>query len=305
MLTFISMMQDHTVMDLFNRILLSLLYLLTITVVVFVAIDAWDYWATPGIERPYHPRHSDYKPSGRIAHGLGIAGSSLMVALLTYSARKRLRIFHGRGNIRWWLNYHIWMGITGPLLVVLHTSFKIGGIVAVSFWSMVGVALSGILGRYLYLQIPRTRTGVEFPLKDLQNEEIRMTADLMDRFNLSGDSLAAVQDFEAGRARSGLPGLFGMLLDSITRPYRLHLLRRRLQSGGNLDRSTFQQVLRLVRRRVLLSRRIRFLDTAHQLLHHWHVIHRPFAVVMLVIMVIHKIVALLFGYVWLLGPEGS
>ena len=41
------------------------------------------------------------------------------------------------------------------MLVLFHTAFKFGGIVAVSFWSMVAVFLSGIIGRFIYIQIPK------------------------------------------------------------------------------------------------------------------------------------------------------
>jgi hypothetical protein len=103
--------------------------------------------------------HEDLKPGGIVGHGTGVIGSLMMLLLLLYSIRKRFRFMRGRGDIGYWLNYHIWLGITGPLLVIFHSAFKLHGIIVISFWSMVGVALSGVFGRFLYLQIPRAESG--------------------------------------------------------------------------------------------------------------------------------------------------
>jgi hypothetical protein len=58
-------------------------------------------------------------------------------------------------------------------------------------------------------------------------------------------------------------------------------------------------VLKLARQKAKLQRRMQFLGQAQKLLHHWHVFHKPFAIVMLVIMVVHVVVAVLFGYRWI------
>ena len=60
-----------------------------------------------------------------------------------------------------WLEVHIFCGIVGPVLVTFHTSFKFNGIVSVAYWSMVAVVLSGFVGRYLYVRIPRSLRGIE------------------------------------------------------------------------------------------------------------------------------------------------
>ena len=73
---------------------------------------------------------------------LGIAGAGMMTLMLLYSLRKRVRWFHRLGSLSRWLDVHIFLGIVGPCLVVLHSAFKVGGLVALSFWSMVAVVVS-------------------------------------------------------------------------------------------------------------------------------------------------------------------
>ena len=50
-----------------------------------------------------------------------------------------------------------------------YTAFKFGGIISIGFWSMTAVVISGIVGRFIYLQIPRSIQGKELSIDDLEN----------------------------------------------------------------------------------------------------------------------------------------
>lgn len=285
-----------------HRITLIILYFLTICALIYLAYEGGVYYQLSLADRPHSPLHDSYKPSGIIGHGLGIIGSILMLVLLLYSARKRLRFMQQLGNIRYWLNYHIWMGITGPLLVVFHTAFKLGGIVSVSFWSMIAVALSGVLGRYIYIQIPRTMTGQELSPADLERMDREFQDVLMNKFGLNEDILRlinAASDERAASAKDGFSGLLFWLMQDLSLSGRLSSVRRSIRDDARLNRHEIAQVTTIIKRKIKLRRRAAFLSTAHSLLHHWHVLHKPFAMVMLIIMVIHVIVAVIFGYTWI------
>ena len=88
-------------------------------------------------------------------------------------ARKRYRILSRIGLLKHWLEFHIFLCTLGPILVLFHTAFKFGGLVAISFWSMVAVFLSGIIGRFIYLQIPRTIEGRELSLNEVRDMKTR------------------------------------------------------------------------------------------------------------------------------------
>ena len=123
------------------------------------------YYLTSQDERPYHPQYERLKPTGIEGHGFGVVGTlCIVVGVALYSGRKRIGRFRYAGKIRSFLEFHIFLCLTGPMLVLYHTTFKFGGLVAVSFWSMVAVAVSGFVGRYLYLQIPRNIEGTELTL---------------------------------------------------------------------------------------------------------------------------------------------
>jgi len=94
-------------------------------------------------------------------HGMGIVGFSLMLMTETlYSLRKRSR------SVRWgrmasWLQFHIFTGLVGPYMVLLHTSWKFNGIAGVTTLFTVIIVVSGFIGRYIFTRIPRTLDGLE------------------------------------------------------------------------------------------------------------------------------------------------
>jgi len=283
----------------FHRILLVLLYAATIAVSVYLSWVGWEYYALDRVERPHHELHEDWKPGGFIGHGAGIIGSALMMILLLYSVRKRWTRLHKFGNIRHWLNYHIWMGITGPILVIFHSTFKFGGIVAVSFWSMIAVAASGILGRYLYVQIPRSMSGDELSAAQLRELEDGLQ-DQIRREVMGNEKLYDVvsEFFRLEEQAAEQAGLWSWFTRDLTAPLRYQVLKGRLRAMG-VSGHNVRTLMKLARKRAKLGRRIQFLSTAQKLLHHWHVFHKPFAIIMIIIMIVHVGVAIALGYTWI------
>jgi hypothetical protein len=282
-----------------NRIILGILYLVTIVAFGLLLAKGYDYYRLPTDQRPHNSLHEQWKPSGIIGHGVGIVGSVLMLILLTYSLRKRSRAMQRWGNIRWWLNYHIWMGITGPLLVLLHTTFKFGGIVSISFWSMVAVALSGVLGRYIYVQIPRTVDGQELSDAELADLDESLQERLREQYALSDEVMLQLSAVGMPARRHGWGILWSVFVGDLAMPFKLHSARRLLTKKNLIPNHEISSALKLVKRRAKLHRRMALLSSARELLHHWHIIHRPFALVMLLIMTVHVIITVLFGYHWI------
>jgi hypothetical protein len=94
-------------------------------------------------------------------HGMGIVGFVMMLMTETlYSLRKRSR------SVRWgrmstWLQFHIFTGLVGPYMVLLHTSWKFNGIAGVTTLFTIIIVMSGFIGRYIFTRIPRTLDGLE------------------------------------------------------------------------------------------------------------------------------------------------
>jgi hypothetical protein len=176
--------------------------------------------------------HSNLKPSGVLGHGLGIIGSSMMLLLFLYSARKRNKFGLRFGRIGRWLNVHIFFGIVGPILVTLHTAFKFGGIVSISYFCMLAVMLSGFVGRYLYVQIPRSLSGDELSMKEMRGKSEHMNKVLIEKYRVNPkflDYLQGLTGVKPGQEVKGLPVFLTMLRNDLSRPFRLRSLKRKLQ----------------------------------------------------------------------------
>jgi hypothetical protein len=105
---------------------------------------------------------------GLLGHALGIVGLTMMLMTETlYSLRKRA-MRRPRGSMRSWLRFHIFTGIVGPYLVVLHSAWSFNGLAGALTAMTVVVVASGFVGRYIYTAVPRTADGVVIEAQDLQ-----------------------------------------------------------------------------------------------------------------------------------------
>lgn len=267
--------------------ILVLLGLGVVAVVGWTVLQGWDFYATPLAERPHHQDFRQFRPAGPVGHWLGVVGSAMILLLFTYSLRKRLAAWGRLGELRIWLRYHIFLGIAGPVLIIMHTSFKVSGLVAVSFWSMVAVALSGVFGRYLYQQLPRNFLGHDLSLEEFGAQGEALLVDLVEHAGLDDKRLQELEDIALG------PFLGRRILLALPRlPLANAMLPRRLAAWQPSN----GQALGLARRWVLLRRRIHFFHLVRDLFHWWHVLHKPFAVIMVLIMLVHVVLAVALGY---------
>jgi len=284
------------------KIFLYTLYIVSLIIYAYFLIDGLSFYSTPYGERPHHEDYRQLRPAGLGGHTFGVIGSALMILMLSYSLRKRARFLRNKGPLSRWLDIHIYFGIMGPLLVVLHTSFKVQGLVAVSFWSMVAVATSGIFGRYLYLQIPRNIQGDEIDIKELEQDNKQFTLRLRDEFHLDDAVIRRLEERDAlkvDESAGAIKVLFTILRDDAFRPFRFRHRHRDYADLKEVPREMRKEIVRITHRKTLLARRIIFLNKVQQLFHYWHVVHKPFAIIMYSIMIIHIVVAVWTGYKWI------
>lgn len=284
-----------------HKTTLIVLYTVSILFAVGVILKGTSYYLLPLEMRPHSSLHQLLKPGGLWGHGLGILGSSMVLLLFLYSARKRNLFGLRFGKIKNWLNIHIFFGIMGPVFINLHTSFKFGGIVAVSYYSMMAVMLSGFLGRFLYVQIPRKLSGEELTLSEMKAISEKMTNVLIKKYHLEKSTLSKIESVAGTRNNlGGFSAIQAIIINNLSRYFKIRSLQKEIhRQYPKLPAAELHRVISIISQQSLLLRKISFLKVVQPMLHYWHVIHKPFAYVMVIIMFIHIGVAILFGYRWI------
>ncbi|MDH3651959.1 MAG: hypothetical protein OEQ53_19895 [Saprospiraceae bacterium] len=281
-----------------HRTYIIILSSIVVFTTLLLTVKGIPYYQTSLEERFFHPDHDLFKPSGLFGHGLGIIGSLLiLIGVSSYMARKRFKVLSRLGQIKHWLEFHIFLCTLGPIMVLFHTAFKFGGLVAVSFWSMVAVVASGVIGRFIYLQIPRSIEGRELSLhevKELQ-EDISMRISEATGFDNDYQLALSSQGQEMVEEQNLI---FRTITKFNQRRTTLRGIRKQLRNSS-VVKSERKHIISLVKSEMSLHHRIERLLTMQKIFRYWHVAHLPFAISMLVIMLIHVAVTVTFGNTWI------
>jgi hypothetical protein len=208
------------------------------------------------------------------------------------------------------MDFHVIAGVTAPFVIAFHASFKFQGIAGFAFWIMVAVAVSGIVGRYLYAQIPRSLTTAELSLNELQVNERDLSDALLGQRIYSSEQLNRVLRVPSAadiRRIGPLLAIGIMIALDMRRPFQVAALRcascdfagKLLSVGGLLPGGNreAERVVRLVRQKASLSKRVVFLDQTQRVFYLWHVIHRPFSYAFAVLAILHIAIVMGLGFV--------
>ncbi len=250
-------------------------------------------------------RRSPFTPGSDVGYWIGVAGGVAMLLLFLYPLRKRWKRAAGWGRTRWWFSIHMVLGVAGPLLIVLHSTLHFGSLNAtIAFASMTLVAISGIVGRYLYSRIHHGLYGQRTSLAEVRAEAGMGSDELRSELAFAPLVETRLELFAERAERIGRDGL--------TRPWRFFLLgivvwreRRRscdevtvlLQKRALAEGWTETKRTRRTRAaRALVAQYLRAVQRLAQftvferLFSWWHVLHVPL-VYMLVLCAIAHVIA--------------
>jgi hypothetical protein len=258
------------------------------------------YYPLPLQERAYAADHELLKPSGDIGLGYGFIGTAIMlVGVAGYSARRRVRWLQRVGKLKTWLGVHIFLCTMGPFLILLHTTFKFGGLVSIAFWSMTAVVLSGVFGRYVYVRIPKTLNGQFLSLRAIEERRTAMLNVIGERSGLSeGDVQRILAVAKRPPPRGFAAALAQSLWYDLTESRHSRAIQRLLAARGVPPKAR-AAAASLFTDEVQLEHQVALLAPFQRLFKYWHLFHMPLAIVMLVVVLIHVSVAVLLGYTWI------
>jgi len=241
-----------------------------------------------------------------LGYWLGIIGASMMLLLLSYSLRKRLRALKRFLNIRTWFKLHMTLGVLGPLSILFHSNFHLGSLNStVALTCMLLVAGSGFIGRYLYGKIHYGLYGEKIRLQQVAKDFRTLQVDMME-FAVTNEHKAVAEELFSEMDALVSQYSTGKGTVQKARPLRrkvkhiaseLSLLFKQLEAyyskNNNSNETRFEDVrIRLNGYSSILLvalRKLPGLQRSEQLFSLWHVVHIPIFGLMIITAITHVV----------------
>ncbi len=271
---------------------------LPVDVIVYVAIAAllaavWSF-----------SRMNYFQAGDDVGYWLGVAGGTMMLLLFTYPLRKHFGFTRAWGRVKWWFLAHMLLGVGGPLLILLHSTFRVGSLnAAVALYSMLAVAASGVIGRFIYARVNRGLHGEKASLRDLQTRAGLEEAEARSRLAFAPEVEARLIAFEQAelQARAGWMTygrqVFWLPLHQWLTYRRcvadLHRVFQVMARQGNWTEDDLSKRERnsgkLVAMYLHAVTRVAQFTAYARLFSLWHVAHIPFVYLLLISAVVHVV----------------
>ncbi len=221
-----------------------------------------------------------------IGYALGVLGASMMLLLLLYSVRKRARWLSSAGPLRTWFRVHMWLGLAGPLLIILHSGFKFGSLnSSIALLAMLLVAGSGVVGRVIYAKIHYGLYGRRLHLREKLAEFTEANGKLRPLLDAFPEVMGPLREFER-EFSSSPPGASaaGLRLARLGPASRRTRERcdRLLEAPLGEERAAAREYLRL-------AGRVGEFACYERLFRLWHAVHVPLFVTTILSLAIHVV----------------
>lgn len=267
--------------------------LLVYAALVFLTWGAWQI-----------TRQGWFEPGDDMGYWIGVVGASFMVLLFSYPLRKRFRFAQNWGKAKWWFIAHMMLGVGGPVLILIHSTFQVRSLnAAAALYSMLVVALSGVVGRFIYSRVNRGLHGEQSEFRALQE---RAGLDQSQAHSSLRFAPAVEQRLVAfSRAEVGVrPGLGASFRRVLWLPVKQWLTYRaclvdlqpaldELARQGQWDAAVLAKRQRLARKLVKrylhAAVRVAQFGAYERLFSLWHVAHLPFVYLLIITAIAHVV----------------
>jgi hypothetical protein len=265
---------------------------------VYIALTAlvWATWQFSRMEL--------FKAGDDVGYWIGVAGGVMMLLLFSYPLRKHFRFAHGWGKVKWWFWVHMLLGVGGPLLILLHSTFRIGSLNAgVALYSMLIVAGSGVVGRFIYARVNRGLRGEQTELQDLQVRARMDQEDVRSRLAFAPKVetlLKAFQQAELNATEGWLTHLrrvfwlplwqwavYRQCVKELAYPVKALAVHGQWTPAEHARRS--KQAKKMVRRYIVAVVRVAQYTAYARLFSLWHVAHIPFVYLLIISAIVHVV----------------
>ena len=229
-----------------------------------------------------------FRSGSDLAIYCGWLGTALMLLAIFYTPLRRIKGFRRIASNTMWFDFHMMAGTMGPAFILQHSALNYTTYAAGAFWSMVIVVFSGIVGRYLYTQVPDLLNGRELEELDHRRALANIRLSYPDAVAVAEELLAPHRRRAEELARTaGLTRAFFWIVgEDLRRPGRWWRRRRALATTG-APRKIRRQLSNRIARQILIERRRVLAPRAQLVLHSWKKVHVPFSIIMALLAAYH------------------
>ena len=230
-----------------------------------------------------------------LGYMLGIVGLSCMVTLLVYSIRKRARSLRQTGRISSWFQFHMILGLFGPVAILYHSNFGLGSLNSnVALLCALIVAGSGVAGRLVYTRIHHGLSDRRTSLDEMKADLVAARPDAA----LDGSRTEVWRDLADLETRVVEPpsGFLAAIWCNLVLSFECRRVRRRLMrslrssNGKRRGNAVDRRRLKLrVRRYLGAVRRVGSFAAYERLFGLWHALHLPLCFLLFVSAAVHVV----------------
>ena len=241
-----------------------------------------------------------YTSASAFGYWLGVLGGSLMLLLLIYPLRKRFRVLSILGPLKHWFRFHLIAGIAGPVIVLFHSTFRVGSFnAAIALACMLLVVASGIVGRFIYRKIHHGLYGSKATAAELQRSLQQQIEALQGAFVRMPEVAREIGRFSALVAAQP-KGRWQHILHFASLGCKRYLAGRRMRlaiagygakpgAAAAISQQDLQQLAQTIDNTLKAIQRTAQFSNYERLFSLWHVVHIPFLCLLVVTAIVHVV----------------
>jgi hypothetical protein len=238
-----------------------------------------------------------FKSGDDIGYNLGLVGGIMLLTLLLYPLRKRVKIFQSFGLLPGWFKWHMVLGIVAPTIILFHATFQIKSVNAgVALICMFLVSGSGSFGRFFYRKIHQGLYGRESSVNEIK-ARLEESGDVKSTFDFAPNIERKLAEFREKSEQNWQAGKLGLVKFVVIGIQAGRLsrslvkeLHETLQALSRADNSSPAQILimetKFVECKDLIASYLKAVRDASQfhtyerLFSYWHIFHIPLVYMM-------------------------